>query len=224
MKRLTPAGLVSLCFLFVCATAKSQMGRMQAPSLQGIFNPVVGSGAQYEMDRTDGTKMNFVMAIVGKESSGGKDGFWFETVTDAPQGQGEMVMKALIVPDGSNSQVTKMIFQMPGRGPMEMDGMMGGRMGQSTQPKDIRDEANDLGSESVTVPAGTFTCEHYKTKDGSSDVWVAKGVPPYGLVKMQGKDQTMVLVKALTNFQDKITGTPMDMGQMMRGMGAPPQQ
>jgi hypothetical protein len=222
MKKLTLAGVVSLCFLSVCAVAKAQMGRMPAP--QGIFNPVVGSGAQYEMDRADGSKMNFVMAIVGKESSGGKDGFWFETTVDAPQGQGEMVMKMLIVPDGANSQVTKMIMQLPGRGPMEMDGMMGGRMGQNAQPKDIRNEANDVGSESITVPAGTFTCEHYKAKDGSSDVWVAKEVPPYGLIKMQSKDQTMVLVKALTNVQDKITGTPMDMGQMMRGMGAPPQQ
>jgi len=224
MKKLTIPGVVAVSFLIACTSARAQMGRTQAPAPAGIFNPVVGSGAQYEMDRADGSKMNFTMAIVGKESSGGKDGFWFETVTDAPQGQGEMVMKALVVPDGSNSQVTKMIMQLPGRGPMEMDGMMGGRMGQGTQPKDIRETADDVGSESVTVPAGTFTCEHYKAKDGSSDVWVAKDVPPYGLVKMQGKDQTMVLVKALTNFQDKITGTPMDMGQMMRGMGAPPQQ
>ena len=200
-------------------------GGMQMPTPQGIFNPVVGSGAQYDVHRTDGTKTTLEMAIVGKEVSGGKDGYWYEVTADV-QPQSQMIMKVLLVPDGSNSTVTKMIFQMPGRGPMEMDGpmggMMGGRMMQNQQPKDIRDSATDVGSESVTVPAGTFTCEHYKAKDGSVDVWVAKDVPAYGLVKMVGSDSSMVLTKVLTNVQDKITGTPMDMGQMMRGMGAPP--
>jgi len=38
--------------LFASGTARAQMGRMDVPTPQGIFNPVVGSGAQYEMDRS----------------------------------------------------------------------------------------------------------------------------------------------------------------------------
>lgn len=225
MKRLMISGVVSACVLLACATAKAQMGRgMQIPTPQGIFNPVVGSGAQYAIQGKDGKNTSIELAIVGKESSAGKDGYWYEVTADTQQ-QGSVTMKMLIIPEGNNSTVSKMIFQMPGRGPMEMDGMMGGRMSQNQQPKDIRDSAKNLGSESVTVPAGTFTCDHWKSNDGKTDVWVAKDVPPYGLVKMVDTDgSTMLLTKVLANVQDKITGTPMDMGQMMRGMGAPPQQ
>ena len=225
MKRLMISGVVCACALLICASANAQMGRgMQIPTPQGIFNPVVGSGAQYAIQDKNGKNTSIELAIVGKESPGGKDGYWYEVTADTQQ-QGSVAMKMLIVPEGNTSTVSKMIFQMPGRGPMEMDGMMGGRMAQNQQPKDIRDTAKNLGSESVTVPAGTFTCNHWKSNDGKTDVWVAKDVPPYGLVKMADTDGTnMVLTKVLTNVQDKITGTPMDMGQMMRGMGAPPQQ
>ena len=197
-------------------------GGMQVPTPQGIFNPVVGSGAQYAIQNDNGKNTSMEIAILGKESSNGKDGYWYEMTADTEQGS--VTMKMLLVPDGNNSSVSKMIFQMPGRGPMEMDGMMGSRMGQ-VPPKDIRDDAKNVGSESVTVPAGTFTCDHWKSNDGKTDVWVAKNVPPYGLVKMvDAKGSTIVLTKVLTNVQDKITGTPMDMSQMMRGMGAPPKQ
>lgn len=225
MKMVMISGVVSACVLLAGASAKAQMGRgMQIPTPQGVFNPVVGSGAQYDIQGKDGKKTSMELSIVGKESSGGQDGYWYEVTADTQQ-QGSVTMKMLIVPNGNSSTVSKMIFQMPGRGPMEMDGMMGGRMGQSQQPKDIRDSAKNIGSESVTVPAGTFTCDHWKSNDGKTDVWVAKNVPPYGLVKMVDTDgSTIVLTKALTNVQDKITGTPMDMSQMMRGMGAPPQQ
>lgn len=225
MKRLMTSGVVSACVLLIWASANAQMGRgMQIPTPQGIFNPVVGSGAQYNIQGKDGKATSMELAIVGKESWEGKDAYWYEVTADAQQ-QGSVTMKMLIVPNGNNSTVSKMIFQMPGRGPMEMDGMMGGRMSQNAQPKDLRDSAKNLGSESVTVPGGTFACDHWKSDDGETDVWVAKDVPPYGLVKMVDADgSTMVLTKVLTNVQDKITGTPMDMGQMMRGVGAPPQQ
>jgi len=218
MKKLTVLGVIAVCTLFAGPAAKAQMGRgMSIPTPQGIFNPVVGGGATYEMTTKNGTKQTMDIAIVGKESAGGKDGYWYEITTTVPQ-QGEITMKMLLILDGNNSSVSKMVFQMPGRGPMEMDGMMGRGMTQNSTPKDIRDSAKNLGSESVTVPAGTFTADHWKSNDGKTDVWVAKDVPPYGLVKMTDTDGTqLVLDKVLTNVQDKITGTPMDMSQMMRG-------
>ena len=82
---------------------------------------------------------------------------------------------------------------------------------------DVRNEAEDVGSESVTTPAGTFTTEHYKMKDGSGDVWVAEKAGPYGLVKYQGKDVTMLLTKVITDGKDKITGTPQPFNPMMFG-------
>jgi hypothetical protein len=219
MKKLTVLGVIAVCTLFAGPAAKAQMGRGPSmPTPQGIFNPVVGGGATYEMTTKNGTKMTMDIAIVGKESYQGKDGFWYEVSTDVAQAGGTVVMKMLLVPEANNASVPKMVMQMPGRGPMEMDGMMGRGMSQNQTPKDIRDSAKDIGSESVTVPAGTFTADHWKSNDGKTDVWVAKDVPPYGLVKMTDTDGTLlVLDKVLTNVQDKITGTPMDMSQMMRG-------
>jgi hypothetical protein len=56
-------------------------------------------------------------------------------------------------------------------------------------------------------------------KDGSADSWISDKVAPWGLVKSQGKDSSMVLTKVITDAKDHITGTPkkFDPMQMMRG-------
>jgi hypothetical protein len=103
---------------------------------------------------------------------------------------------------------------MGNRPPMEMPTNMM-KSGAQKQAADIRDRAEDVGSESITTPAGTFTAEHYKMKDGSGDAWVAPKAGPYGLVKFQGKDTSMVLTKVITDAKDKITGTPVPFNPMM---------
>jgi hypothetical protein len=115
----------------------------------------------------------------------------------------------------------RMVMQQPGQDPMELDmnmGMMKGRQTPQTNLSDIRDKAELVGTESVTVPAGTFSCQHYRMKDGSSDAWVSDKVAPWGLVKTQGKNSSMVLTKVITDAKDHITGTPkkFDPMQMMR--------
>jgi hypothetical protein len=104
-------------------------------------------------------------------------------------------------------------MQMGNRPPMEMPMQMMKSSAQK-QPADIRDRAEDVGSETITTPAGTFTAEHYKMKDGSGDAWVAPKAGPYGLVKFQGKDTSMVLTKVITDAKDKITGTPVPFNPM----------
>jgi hypothetical protein len=52
-------------------------------------------------------------------------------------------------------------------------------------------------------------------KDDSGDVWVAEKAGPYGPVKFQGKDATMLLTKVITDGKDKITGTPQRFNPMM---------
>ena len=209
----------------VGATAGAQMGpgmMGQGPQPRGLFNPIVGSGAQYEYQSAGKDKMTMEIDVVGKESVNGKDGYWFETAFNSPMG--EMTMKMLTVSDGANATVEKMIMQMPGRPPMEMPAEMG-RMAGQKQSVDIRDKADDLGTESVTTPAGTFTAHHYRMKDGSGDFWLSEQVSPYGVIKGQGKDFTMVLTKVVTDAKDKITGTPVPFNprlMMPGGAGAPP--
>ena len=197
-----------------CPAAAAQTRSSPPPAPPGSINPIVGAGARYEIDRSDGTKTNFEMAVVGKEPMNGKDAYWFETSMDGLTG--DISMKVLLVFDGSTSQAQKMVMQLPGQPPVEIPVAGIGDPGNAQMsdapilpaPQDLRDKADDLGTESISVPAGKFTCEHYKAKDGSSDVWLTQSAPPYGLVKMQNKDQTTVLTKVLTNVHDKITGTP----------------
>jgi len=60
------------------------------------------------------------------------------------------------------------------------------------------------------VPAGTFLCEHYRSKSGKTpaDVWVSTKISPYGLVKMVSEDSTLVLTKVLANETTHIKGEP----------------
>jgi hypothetical protein len=187
------------------------------PSFAGVFNPAVGSGAAYEVQTQDGKK-NMEMAVVGKETVDGKTAYWWEMTMPDPRAGGDLVFKMLLVMDGDNTHASKTIMQFPGKPPMEMPSGMG-RGDRSRVPVDARTDAEDLGSESITVPAGTFTAEHYRAKDGSGDTWIAKNAGPYGLVKHQGKDTTMVLTKVYSDYKDKITGTPQPFNPALLGGG-----
>jgi len=216
--------IIAICFFalgFVAPASAQIPGMRQAPQLRGLFNPIVGAGAQYQVQRgpNDANKMTVEVDVVGKEPAGGKDGYWLEMT--AATNMGEMVMKMLTVPDGPNISFQKMILQMNGGPAMEMPSQMA-RTGQQSEPVDIRDKADDLGTESVTVPAGTFSAHHYRMKDSSGDFWLSEQVSPYGLVKGDGKDFNVVLLKTVTGATDKITGTPVPFNPalLMQNRGA----
>jgi len=198
------------------------------PSMPGLQNPTVGSGSEYVMT-TKGKEMDVATVALGKEDVNGSTGYWMEQrVTSAELG-GEMVMKTLTVISDKESGVKRMIFQRPGQPPMEMSGMMMSMMQQhQSQPPapvagggDKSGRGELVGTESVTVPAGTFSCEHYRSQgnNGPTDVWVSMQVTPYGMVKMTNADMSMVLKKVLSNETSHIKGEP----QQMPGMpGMPP--
>jgi len=198
--------------------AQMGMGGPPMPPVRGVWSPVVGSGAAYNMEYK-GKKSEMEFAIVGTEAAAGKTGHWLELMFKDPR-QGEMVMKSLVVLEEKNTRVLRVIMQSPEMGaiefPMEMMGR--GRM-PSVEEADIRDRAEHVGTETVETPAGTFTCEHYrsKDKDGSvSDAWVSEKVAPYGLVKMTSKDTSMLLTRVISGARTRITGTPRSMRDMMR--------
>jgi hypothetical protein len=213
---------ILLTFFALGLPVWGQMGMgPHMPEMSGIWHPVVGAGAGYEMTDRDSKKSQIEIAIVGKEDVNGKPGYWMEMAMANPRSGGDMFMKYLLAPGDGGMNPVKMIMQQPGQDPMEMDMnmmSMGGRKPAAPTPTDIRDRAEHVGTETITVPAGTFSCEHYRAKDGSSDVWVSDKVAPWGLVKMQGKNNAMVLTKVITDAKDHITGTPkkFDPMQMMR--------
>ena len=85
---------------------------------------------------------------------------------------------------------------------------------------------HSVGTESVTVPAGTFSCEHWKNDKNGSEIWTSEKVPSYGVVKEVSRNRSMVLVKVIDNYSDKITGPvqQFDMQQMMQQMQQQRQQ
>jgi len=212
--------VVMFAALALAAPLAAQMFGPRVPTLSGIWHPVVGTGAAYEMTSQDGKKSQMEITVVGKEDVDGKPAFWLEMGFENPRSGGQMYAKNLMTVSDAGITSSRIIMQMPGQDPMEMDMSMnpGGRRMQQTTPANIADKAEVVGTESVTVPAGTFSCTHYRMKDGTGDAWVSDKVGPWGLVKSQGKDSSMVLSKVITDAKDHITGTPkkFDPMQMMR--------
>ena len=228
MKRTKWAWLVVAACLWFAVPARTQMGGpmggMRPPAMQGVFNPVVGSGAVYEMTDKKQQKNTMEISVVGKETVNGKEAFWMETGVQDQKSGTPMYMKMLIAPAEGSAVTERMIMQIPGQpNPMEMSMTMQGRRGGSggdakPQAMDFRSKAERVGTETITVPAGTFECEHWKMADGSGEVWFSPKVAPWGMVKYTGKDSSMVLTKVITDAKDHITGTPVkfDPMQMMR--------
>lgn len=200
--------------------AYAQMGMgARPPQIRGVWNPVVGSGAVYQIEGKGENKTEMGFAVVGSETLDGKTGYWLEMAFSDPRGNGQMYMKHLIVLDGKQTQIKRMIMQAPGQPPMEMPlSMMAPRGGQTEQLSDYRDRAERVGSETITTPAGTFPCEHWRMKDGSADVWYTDKVAPYGLVKSAGRDGTMTLIRVVSGAKTHIIGNPQkfDPMDMMR--------
>ena len=211
--------MVAACTLMVMLAATlagAQMGMQGPPQFRGIWAPTVGSGAVYSVEQKR-DKSEMEIAIVGAETHMGRPGHWFEMSMKGPQGP--MVMKMLLAVQGEEVKPLRMIMQQGNEAmemPMEMMGMGGAR--RSDYKSDFRKDATRVGSETITVPAGTFVCDRWKLNDGSGEVWIAEKAGPWGMVKTVGKDSTMVLNKVLTNATTKITGPvkKFDMQEMMR--------
>jgi hypothetical protein len=186
----------------------------------GLQNPIIGSGSEYLMT-TNGREMDMAIVALGKEDVGGQAGYWMEMRMTSQDLGGEMVMKTLVVSSATEQGVKRMIMQRPGQPPMEMPAMMMNMMQQHQTPP-ITTKGSEggpggagelVGTESVTVPAGTFSCQHYRKQDpkGMTDLWISTQVTPYAMVKMTGQDANMVLKKILTNETSHIKGEPQKM-------------
>jgi hypothetical protein len=224
------SSLLVVAMLFAAAPLLGQRGMgmgMMPPSMSGIWSPVIGAGSVYErVDTKDNTKHLTQIAVISKDTLDGKDGFWLETMNTESGGQ-QSVVQILMVKDGGQLNFAKIIVQQPGQPPMEISsqitGMMGGRRGGTPPPTsaavDARATGAIIGKETVTTPAGTFDCEHWKSADGTAESWFSPKVSPWALVKSVTPNSTMTLVKVITDAKSHITGTPVKMEDMMRGRG-----
>lgn len=224
MHRTLRIAISALMVSTLAAAVNAQMpGMMGPPSVRGVWSPIVGSGGVYELETKREGKQQIELAITGTETVNGKTGHWMETAMQV-RGQGQMVMRSLMILDGKDTRVAKMVVQQAGQEPMEfpmetMHMMNRGGENRQVQKADIREGATKVGTETITVPAGTFTCDHYRTSDGA-DVWISEKASPYGLVKMTSADANMTLMKVLADATTKIRGIPRKMD--LSGMGQRP--
>lgn len=203
-----------LAGLAVPARAQPGMEMFQKKGIAGFFKPVVGHGAVYE-EQHNGRKVMSEMIIVGKESVEGKDGYWMESGMADKNLGGTVYGKVLVTP--TDFQFHRTISQMPGKPPVEYT------FPANTRKPNVDNELDKwhkVGTESITVPAGTFSCEHWTKNDGKSDIWMSSQVTPMGMVKEVGPGRTTLLVKVITDAKDHITGTPQkfDIEAMKRQM------
>ena len=201
----------ALAGMLAAPAARAQMGNpFDNPVFRKFFNPVVGHGEVYETSTgVAGEKETQQFQIVGRESVDGHTAYWFEIVMDTPNGRG--AGKSLIVP--GEAVIRRSIVQMPGGPPMEM----------MVRPHRLNSHAPDrherqIGTETVTVPAGTFTCEHWKN-DAGDEAWINSKASPITVVKSVEPGRTMVLVRLIGDAHDAITGqvVPFD-PKYFRGM------
>ena len=216
MKRLV---LIVCCVALFCAiapAARAQMGMdlFRKPSLLKVFNPVIGQGAEYQTNGADKGKVRTMqMGAVGKETVEGKDGYWLE-FSYTESSNRVMIGKMLFTKD--DLQTHKVIFQLPGQQAMTMP-----YNPKEDAKQQMQTEMNDwhsAGMETITVPGGTFSCEHWRNDKKNSDVWTSDKVTPFGMVKEVSPDSSMVLTKVLSEYPERITGpvTQFDPQLMMR--------
>jgi hypothetical protein len=207
--------------LVAAAPAHPQMGMdmFKRPAIAKVFHPVVGKGAVYldnDKDKDGKTTRTSEIAIVGKDSFEGKEGFSMQIYFADPQGKA-FVGKSLITPD--DFQFHHIIVQPPGQQAMEMPMNMNAARKQKME--DNLGDWHSVGMESITVPAGTFSCEHWRNDKTHAEIWTSDKVTPLGMVKeINPNGGAQVLSKILDNATDRITGPvkQFDMQQMMQQM------
>ncbi len=202
---------VANCLLVIAAApapapahAQVDLNFFKHSSVGKYLNPVVGKGAEYQSTEKESSGQKtraMVIGVVGKESFEGKEAFWME-VANTEGGQSSLV-KMLITRDDFGFH--KMILQPPGQPAMEMPF----NPGKDAHEDKIEEKFKDwhsVGTESVTVPAGTFVCEHLHNDKTNADLWASDKVTPFGMVKQVDSNHTFVLTKLIPDFEDRITG------------------
>jgi len=194
--------------------AQGPFGKLADPSLDVrsvVWNPQVGHGSEYDITTKNGSKMHVTLAIVGKESVEGQTAYWLETGMNNSE-FGPIVSQRLTMLSAGKLRGSKWIVQLGDEPPMEMPSgrTPAARTNSNSQPdSDYRTTAVKVSVESVTVPAGTYQCEHWRAKDGSGDAWLSSDIVPYSVVKASDKDgDAMLLTKTVNSAKSQITAKP----------------
>ena len=189
MRRYLPAVIAASVLLAPAAAAQN---------LEEMCNAVrsvsVGLWVEYEISgaMAAGQSGRIRQAVVGTEVVNGTDHYWMETAMETPMGDATMQMLIPAWPF-EPSDIQRMVMKMGDQPPMQMPEqamqMMRSQMPENpaTQAVEQCGDAEIIGWEDITVPAGNFRALHIRptTQEPGTqtDVWVSQDVP-FGLVKV----------------------------------------
>lgn len=215
------AGYVLGAMLLLAApSARAQGDFLSNPQVQQMMqkfiNPVVGAGEEYQSTGGSADERSMQIVLLGTETVQGQKAYWVEMTFDLPEVGGTVYAKDLIVP--GEERPRRVILQLPGEAPMEWPSP-----GTPGKTKVENRHLHKLGTETITVPAGTFVCEHWQ--DDDTDVWISPKLAPITMVKSVNRhgQGTDMLVKTIHDAKDHITGAvkPWDPAVFMRHMKGP---
>lgn len=233
--------LTALALLVTASAARAQTSATPAgaplPVATDLKTVPVGSWSQYRVSDGTQTNVNVRIALVSRS---GQEAQVETQVTGGPMGPTGKTTMRMTVPTDTKAGASPRghVIQVGDNDPMELPE----QMAAASQPFTKPDPKKKVGSETVTVPAGTFKVDHYRDKAvdgrGTVDFWIAASVLPFGMVKMvsagnaTGGTVTMELTAKGSDAKPTVTKTPkpFDPQTMMRQMqpfaggaaGAPP--
>jgi alpha-L-arabinofuranosidase len=193
----------------------------QKACLEQIKFPGVGRWAEYKAlyNKKDPYAVRY--AVIGTEQRGGKALQWVELRMTGDNKERNMVYQ-MLVPGSlmAMGDVQEVVFKAGDKPAMKMNGMMmkmiRGQMEKQNLYSEICKDVSLVGKEEVTVPAGHFQAQHYRSAKYGTDSWVTPGVP-FSLVKSVGENHQMELSSQGSGAKSSITEQP----QEMPGMGGP---
>lgn len=174
----------------------------------------IGDWAEYEITSPQGSG-TIRMALI-PEGAAPDEGQWIEMSFNM-NGQSGVIQALVDDYPFESGDVMAVVMKAAGQPAMRIpDMMLDQARGQISMPvssmADNCEGAENLGSESVSVPGGSFTAWKVQstTPQGEGTFWVSGDVP-FGLVKGEGAEGSMVLVGTGDDATSSITETPMDM-------------
>lgn len=188
--------VVSVLLVLLAGAAWAQP---DLPELKGLWQPVVGKGAVYQVKDSEKV-LELSTAVVGEEEGG----VWLEEVVTGEPGM--LTVKVLVNHEG----IQRLIVQPGEDGPV-LELPPAGVPGKPGAPSAGNDQSVSkngelIGPEVVTTPAGTFNTQHFRIDD--TDVWVTADIPPLGVVKSTKGDLEITLVRVYENATSRITKEP----------------
>ena len=207
------AHLLLLTLPLVSARAISAQG---SSCIDQIRVPAVGQWAEYQAVFKQREPYTMRYAVIGEESRGGTALKWVELRMTGNKKDGDMVTQMLVPGSAAELGDVQEVVMKPGDKPaMKIDGPMLGMIREQMKKQsfltDLCKDVTLVGGETVTVPAGKFKSQHFRSAKYGSDSWVSSKVP-FSMIKTVGTDHELTLVRHGEGAESSITEEPKSMG------------